>query len=108
MEDPLALLVHDQGESMVALKLALEGQSIQTCQVRSCQAASDWPNRDNPPQLVFTDEMLPDGIWSDIVTTASVHEPVDVIVVAPSLDVRFHAEAIQCGALDCDGRHHGV
>ena len=101
MEDPLALFVHDQDEPMGAVKSALEGQAIQTCRARSCRAALDRLNSDNPPRVVFTDEMLPDGIWADIVSTvASAHEPVSVIVVGQKLDLKLYAEAIQCGAFD--------
>ena len=101
MEDPLALLVHDQDGPMGALKSALEGQAIPTCRARSCRAAADWLKSDNPPQVVFTDETLPDGMWADIVSTAaSAHEPVGVIVVGRRLDRSLYGEAIQCGAFD--------
>ncbi len=101
METPWALLVHDQDEPMGALRSALEGQAIQTCQARSRRAAVDRLNNDNPPRVVFTDEMLPDGTWADIVSTAaSAHKPVNVIVVGHRFDLRLYAEAIQCGAFD--------
>jgi DNA-binding NtrC family response regulator len=54
-----------------------------------------------PPHLVFTDVQLPDGAWTDILTLAGkALQPVNVIVVAPLVDVSFYIQAIERGAFD--------
>ncbi len=95
------LLVHDQGEPLDGLKLALESQSFKTCRVWSCQGASQELRRSDPPQLVFTDTTLPDGTWRDVVALAAkAAAPVNVIVVARLVDVPLYIEVIESGAFD--------
>ena len=96
-----ALLLHDLGDSLGPLKLALEGQSMEVCWMRNCQEASTPLLGANPPHLVFTEIDLPDGTWRDIVKLAvKAQKAVNVIVVARLADVRFYLETIVSGAFD--------
>jgi len=102
MKEPIsALLVHELGDSLVALKLALEGQPMEVCWMRNCQEASTLLLGENPPQLVFTEIDLPDGTWADIVNLAvKAQKPVNVIVIARLTDVKFYLKTIVSGAYD--------
>jgi FixJ family two-component response regulator len=50
---------------------------------------------------VFTDVQLADGNWADVLTLASnATAPVNVIVVAHFIDMKFYIQAIERGAFD--------
>jgi len=96
-----ALLLHELGDSLEPLKLALEGQSMEVCWMRNCQEASTLLLGENPPHLVFTEIVLPDGTWADIVNLAvKAQKHVNVIVVARLADVGFYLKTIVSGAYD--------
>lgn len=97
----LALLVHEQPEPVGMLQPALESQSIKICRARDCQEASQALSQAGPPHLVFTDTVLPDGTWLDVLNlAANARQPVNVIVVARLADVKFYIEVIDRGAFD--------
>lgn len=99
--DILALLVHDQAEPLATLKIALEEQAIQTSRVQNCAEALNWFRSKNRPHIIFTDTMLPDGTWEDVLSsTVKTRQVAGVIVVASEIDLDLYAEAIQCGAFD--------
>jgi DNA-binding NtrC family response regulator len=102
MEEKIkALLVQVRPGPFDALRLALEEQAVEIRTARNCgEAALDlWSDR--PPHLVFTDVQLADGNWADVLTLASkASAPVNVIVVAPLVDVSFYVRAIERGAFD--------
>jgi two-component system response regulator PilR (NtrC family) len=96
-----ALLVHDRPEPMGHIRRALEGQSIDTQSVRTCQEAHQTLCGRQPPHLVLADPRLPDGSWEDVVLLAArAPTPVNVIVVSEVVDIAFYLEAIQRGAFD--------
>ena len=100
-EPTTALLVHQNAETMIALKFALERQGMRLAQAGSRAAAKRMLAGLAPVPLVFTDTHLPDGTWADILAAAEgARRPVNVIVVARTVDTRFYVEAIETGAFD--------
>ena len=96
-----ALLVQARHDPMDSLRLALEEQSIDILLARNCAEAALALWSDPPPHLVFTGVKLTDGTWADILTLSrKASEPVNVIVVAPFVDVGFYVETIERGAFD--------
>ena len=96
-----ALLVQARHDSLGALRLTLEGQSIDTFTAANCAEAAQALWSDCPPHLVFAEIQLADGDWADVLTLAAkACLPVNVIVVARVEDVSFYIETIERGAFD--------
>ena len=102
MEEKIkALLVQARPGPFDALRLALEEQSMEIRTAQNCGEAALALWSDRPPHLVFTDVQLADGNWADLLTLAAkASAPVNVIVVAPLVDVSFYVQAIERGAFD--------
>jgi two-component system response regulator PilR (NtrC family) len=101
MEGISALLIHENSDTLRALKRLLEGQGLRVTQAGSRARAKRMLGGLNPVPLVFTDAQLPDGTWADILEMAEkAAMPVNVIVVARVVDTRFYVEAIEAGAFD--------
>ena len=101
MEGISALLIHQNSDTLRALKYVLEGQGVRVTQAGSRARAKRVLGGLNPVPLVFTDAQLPDGTWADILTLAEKAAlPVNVIVVARVVDTRFYVETIEAGAFD--------
>ncbi len=95
------LLLHEAGDPLDGLKVALEGQSVKVCCVRSCQEALPLLTGPNPPHLVFTQPKLPDGSWADIVSLGiKAQKPVNVIIVGRLANVGLYLQTITGGAFD--------
>jgi len=78
-----ALLLHRPTESQRVLKQALEGRSVKVNWLRYCRDALPLLREADPPHLVFTEAVLPDGTWADVVKLAlAALKPVKVIVVS--------------------------
>jgi CheY-like chemotaxis protein len=100
-EEISVLLLHELGESLDALKSAMESESVKVCSVRSLQEALPLVTGPNPPHLVFTQPKLPDGIWVDVVNLAKqALKPVNIIVVARPVNAGLYLQAISGGAFD--------
>jgi DNA-binding NtrC family response regulator len=100
-ENITALLVQARQEPLDALRLALEKQSINLHTAKTCAEAvlALWSSC--PPHIVFTEIQLTDGNWADVLTLAAkASAPVNVIVVAPFVDVSFYVQTIERGAFD--------
>jgi DNA-binding NtrC family response regulator len=96
-----ALLLHQSTESQRMLKCALEGRSIKVNWMRYCQEALPLLRDVDPPHLVFTEALLPDGTWTDVVKLAlEALKPVKVIVVSRLIDVKLYVETMAGGAFD--------
>ena len=96
-----ALLVQARHNPHDALRLALEEQSIDIRSAKNCAEAALALWSDSPPHMVFTEIQLADGNWADILTLAGkASAPVNVIVVAPFVDVSFYVQTIERGAFD--------
>jgi DNA-binding NtrC family response regulator len=100
-ERTTALVVHQDSETLLSLKCALERQGMCIIQAESRAQATRLLGGQNPAPLVFTDTELPDGTWADILADAArAAQPVNVIVVARVVDTRIYVEAIETGAFD--------
>jgi DNA-binding NtrC family response regulator len=96
-----ALLVQARYDPLDPLRMALEEQSIEIHTARNCAEASLALWADRPPHIVFTEVKFVDGNWADVLSVAEkAHAPVNVIVVAPLVDINFYVQAIECGAFD--------
>jgi DNA-binding NtrC family response regulator len=101
MESNTALVVHQNSETLAALKGALERQGMRIIHAESREQASRILGGNNPAPLVFTDTQLPDGTWADILIEATrATQPVNVIVVARVVDTRFYVKVIETDAFD--------
>ena len=100
-EEVSALLLHQPAESQRLLKLALEGRSIKVNWLRNCQEALPLLTEANPPHLIFTEALLPDGNWADVVKLAlRALKPVKVIVVSRLIDIKLYKDTMGGGAFD--------
>jgi DNA-binding NtrC family response regulator len=96
-----ALLVQARRDPLDALRMALEEQSIGIFTARNCAEAALALLSNCPPHMVFTEIQLADGDWADVLALAGkAAAPVNVIVVAPFVDVGFYVRAIERGAFD--------
>lgn len=100
-ENIRALLVQTRHTPLDALRMALEEQSIEIFTARTCAEAALALLSNYPPHLVFTEIQLTDGSWANILTLAGKSSaPVNVIVVAQTVDIGFYLHAIESGAFD--------
>ena len=100
-EEISTLLLHEVGDSLDALKSALEAQSVKVSSLRSCQEALPQLTGPNPPHLVFTQPELPDGMWAGVVSMAlKAVKPVNVIIVGRLANVGLYLQTITQGAFD--------
>ena len=96
-----ALLLHQSAESQRVLKHALEGRSVKVNWLRYCRDALPFLREAEPPHLVFTEAVLPDGTWADVVKLAlAALKPVKVIVVSRLIDMRLYVDTMAGGAFD--------
>ncbi len=96
-----ALLVQNRHDPLDALRQVLEEQSIDITLARNCAEAALALWSDPPPHIAFTDVQLTDGNWADVLTLSTkASAKVNVVVVAPHVDVGFYLETIERGAFD--------
>lgn len=96
-----ALLVQTKYDPLDVLRCTLEEESIDILIAGNRAEAEQALRTDPPPHMVFTDVHLRDGGWEDVLSLAmKASAPVNVIVVAPFVDVGFYVEVIQHGAFD--------
>jgi DNA-binding NtrC family response regulator len=101
MKEILALLLHAPTEPLGQLKLDLENQFIKVDHLRKIEGTLPMLNGANPPHLVFTGTALPDGTWADVVKLAvEASKPVNVIVIAPLVNIGLYLETMGRGAFD--------
>ncbi len=100
-EEISALLLHQPTGPQRVLKEALEGCSVKVNWLRNCGEALAQLKGADPPHLVFTEALLPDGTWMDVVKLAlEALKPVKVIVVSRLIDMRLYVETMAGGAFD--------
>jgi ActR/RegA family two-component response regulator len=100
-EQVTAILLHKAGATADLLKMALESQSIQVRSMATVQATLPLLQAPSPPYLVFTEAVLPDGTWADIVKQArTARKPLKVIVVSRVVNVGLYVETMEGGAFD--------
>jgi len=100
-EEISALLLHQSTDSQRLLKQSLEGRSIKVNWLKTCGEALPLLRKADPPHLVFTEALLPDGTWTDVVKLAlGALKPVKVIVVSRLVDMKLYVDTIVGGAFD--------
>ena len=100
-EEISAVLLHQPTESQRLLKQALEGRSINVNWLQNYREALPLLRDVDPPHLVFTEALLPDGTWADVVNLAlEALKPVKVIVVSRLIDVGLYVQTMGGGACD--------
>jgi len=100
-EEISALLLHQSTDSQRLLKQSLEGRSIKVNWLKTCGEALPLLREADPPHLVFTEALLPDGNWADVVKLAlGALKPVKVIVVSRLADIKLYVDTIVGGAFD--------
>jgi DNA-binding NtrC family response regulator len=100
-EEISAVLLHRPTESQRLLKQALEGRSIKVNWLQNYREALPVLREADPPHLVFTEALLPDGTWADVVKLAlEALKPVKVIVVSRLVDIRLYVDTMVGGAFD--------
>ena len=100
-EEISAVLLHQPAESQRVLKQALEGRSIKVNWLQNYREALPLLRAADPPHLVFTEALLPDGTWADVVKLAlAALKPMKVIVVSRLIDIRLYVETMDRGAFD--------
>ena len=96
-----ALVVGEQRESLNALQRRLEKLAIEVLTAGSYAETAPALWSDSPPHIVFTESRLADGDWADVLALAEKASlPVNVIVLAPFVDVGFYLQTIERGAFD--------
>ncbi len=96
-----AVLLHEQEEPMASLLPGLSELGVKTVRARTCAEAARLLAGAPGPQLLFCDAVLPDGTWADALNLASrAAVPVNVIIVARFVNIRFYVEVIERGAFD--------
>ena len=65
-EEISAVLLHQAAESQRLLKQALEGRSIKVNWLQNYREALPLLRAADPPHLVFTEALLPDGNWTSL------------------------------------------
>lgn len=95
------LLVSDDDEILRALRQAMEQLGIESNIASTCVAARIALERKRSPELVFTDVILSDGSWMDVIRLAAKAEPpLPVIVCARTVDYKLYVAVKRGGAAD--------
>ena len=96
-----ALIVSGGGGTDLALRKALNEAGVQVRIVGSCAEARQVLAGAHAPIAVFSDAILPDGSWMDVLAVAEQGgQEVPVIVVSRVLDINLYMDALEKGAAD--------
>ncbi len=83
------------------MKITLENESVRTLRAQTCKETSGWLKNQNQPHLVFTDTVLSDGTWAEMLDLAArAPGPVNVIVISPRADLELYLDVMTRGAFD--------
>lgn len=96
-----ALLIHRHNDRFATFNLILEALSVKVVRAQSVQEAETQLCEIPCPHLVLTDAALPDGNWMDILDIAAkAVDPVNVIVISPTADIKLYLDTMDHGAFD--------
>jgi CheY-like chemotaxis protein len=97
-----ALLLQGYHDPLDGLRPLLEGLGVQTLRAKTCREASKVLKSSSPPPLLFTEPILPDGTWSDVLDLLKEGGTAAALVVVSSeVDKTLAIEVIERGAFDC-------
>ena len=96
-EELWVLVVYHEEEPLRALEQILASQGMRTRHVQSCAEAGAALRESQPPAVVLTDILHPDGTWADVVRAAG---DAPLIVASRFVDVRLYLDAVEGGAYD--------
>jgi DNA-binding NtrC family response regulator len=100
-KDILALLVFSETDSSQGLQRELQRQSVKTRQVRSCTEAKQFIEREEKPDIIFSDASVPDGTWADIVRMARKEQTsAEVVVVSRLPNTKLYMDVMDGGGFD--------
>ncbi len=99
-DDILTLLVYDRPDPMESLKQTLKDLRVKTRCVRTCDEAGRLLSQIQT-LIVFTDTLLPDGTWNDVIQLAEMSGAApSVVVVSSDFDLDLYHSALHSGAYD--------
>lgn len=96
-----ALVVSSHEDLFNRLQLALDRIGILSQLAPTCGHARAILEQPNPPELVFTDSILPDGTCTGVIgMAAQAAAPARVIVISDVVDYETFMDAMEAGAAD--------
>ncbi len=95
-----ALIVSNGEQVTLALRKVLYEAGLHVRLAGSCSEAREILTRSNAPAVMFSDTLLPDGTWLDILDLAKETEhEVPVIVISHLVDISLYLKALdECAA----------
>jgi DNA-binding NtrC family response regulator len=95
------LLVYDKEDPVRNVEQSLLDQGMSTLHVRNCAEARAALREPAAPAVLFTDTVLADGTWADVLKAASaVPGSIPVIVVSRVIDIPLYLDVLESGAYD--------
>lgn len=100
-EDSSVLMVSGGEATEMALRKVLNEAGIHVHMVRNCAEARFVLKEITVPAVLFSDAVLPDGTWADILALATEGElQIPVVVVSRDVDINLYISALEKGASD--------
>lgn len=100
-EGSCVLMVSSDGGTHVALRKVLSAAGVPVRLVRTCAEARAILESFGNPVALFSDIMLADGTWADVLDLATEGDrQVPVIVVSRVVDIDLYINALEKGASD--------
>jgi two-component system, OmpR family, copper resistance phosphate regulon response regulator CusR len=100
-KDILALLVSAESDQSQGLQRELQRQSVKTRQVRTCTEAKQFFEREEKPDIIFSDVLVPDGTWADVLRMARNEKTsAEVVVVARLPNTKLYMDVMDGGGFD--------
>ncbi len=96
-----ALLVSRDDDILKALERTLDQIGIDSAIARNCRHARTILEQPDPPELVFSDAILPDGTCAEVIDLAAQAAiPAAVIVISTVVDYKLYMDSMDAGAAD--------
>jgi DNA-binding NtrC family response regulator len=100
-KDILALVVSAETDSSQGLQRELQRQAIKTRQVRTCTEAKQFFEREEKPDIIFSDASVPDGTWADVLRMARKEQAAaEVVVVSRLPNTKLYMDVMDGGGFD--------
>ena len=96
-----AMTIFGKKDHLLDVRTVLKALSVSTVQAHNCREAAVLLRGGSMPKVVFTDTVLSDGDWKDVmVLTTQSGQKVPVIVVSSFKDMNLYSKAMESGAFD--------